>query len=63
MIIFGGQQCKNYFNLVEQNPKPIEDPIDLTDYSYTTDGNGVATISKYTGSETNVVVPKSKSTI
>lgn len=60
MIIFGGKQCINYGNLVLKKGEDVVESLDLTGFEYTTDGNGVATTSKYIGTETNVVVPKSR---
>ena len=61
MLMFGSKQCINYFNIVPTKKSETEEVIDLSNYEYTTDGNGVATTSKYIGSETEVVMPKSKS--
>ena len=60
MIILGNKQCINYINLVKTSGEIEEESLDLTGFEYTTDGNGVATTSKYIGADINVIVPKSK---
>lgn len=60
MLMFGSKQCINYFNIVPTKKSETEEVIDLSNYEYTIDGNGVATTSKYIGTDTDVVVPKSR---